>query len=88
MRHQSHPDILKRLRRANGHLRTIISMIESGAPCLEISQQLEAVEKAILNAKKALIHDHIDHCLQQSVKAATPQGRAALREFKAITKYL
>jgi len=88
MRHSSHPEILKRLRRANGHLRTIISMIESGAPCLEISQQLEAVEKAVLNAKKALIHDHIDHCLRQSLRASTPKGRAALREFRAITKYL
>lgn len=88
MRHKSHPEILKRLRRANGHLRTIISMIESEVPCLEISQQLEAVEKAILNAKKALIHDHIDYCLRQSLRASIPKGRAALREFRAITKYL
>jgi len=88
MRHKSHPEILKRLRRANGHLRTIINMIENGEACLEISQQLEAVEKAILNAKKALIHDHIDHCLQQSVRASTQKGRAALSELRTITKYL
>ena len=88
MRHQNHPEILKRLRRANGHLRTIITMIEAEEPCLQISQQLEAVEKAILSAKKALIHDHIEHNFEQSLTASKPKMRAALREFRAITKYL
>ena len=88
MRYGSHSEITKRLRRANGHLRTIINMIEAGDHCLEISQQLEAVEKAILSAKKALIHDHIEHTFEQSLTASKPKMRAALREFRAITKYL
>ena len=44
--HQTHPDIAKRLKRAEGHLRSVIEMIEGGRPCLDISQQLHAVEKA------------------------------------------
>ena len=86
--HRSHPKIIRRLQRADGHLRMIIAMIEEGRPCLEIAQQLQAVESAILNAKKALIHDHIDHCLDRSVGAVGPKAQAALREFRAITKYL
>jgi uncharacterized protein len=86
--HQSHPKIIRRLQRADGHLRTIIKMINEGRPCLEITQQLQAVESAILNAKKALIHDHIDHCLDRSVGSPGPRGQAALLEFRAITKYL
>jgi uncharacterized protein len=86
--HGTHPNIIRRLQRADGHLRTIIAMIEEGRPCLEIAQQLQAVESAILNAKKALIHDHIDHCLDRSVGVVGPKGQAALREFRAITKYL
>jgi len=62
--HQSHPAIVKRLKRADGHLRHVIEMIESGRPCTEIAQQLHAVERAVINAKRVLIHDHIDHCLQ------------------------
>ena len=42
-------------------------MIEAQRPCLEITQQLHAVEKAIVAAKKVLIHDHIDHCLERAV---------------------
>jgi uncharacterized protein len=88
MPHHMHPKIIKRLKRADGHLQTIVGMIEQGRPCVEIAQQLQAVESAVLNAKKALIHDHIDHCLNLSIKGSGPKGHAALREFRAIAKYL
>jgi uncharacterized protein len=89
MQHQNHPRIVRRLRRAEGHLQTIIGMIEEGRPCLELAQQLQAIENAIDNAKKVLIHDHIDHCLGLSLRAHRPKGKAAaLREFRTITKYL
>ena len=86
--HQTHPDIVKRLKRAEGHLRTIIDMIEGQRPCLDIAQQLHAVEKAVGAAKKVLIHDHIDHCLEQAVSTPASRAGAPLEEFKEITKYL
>jgi len=86
--HSAHPDILKRLKRAQGHLKSIITMLEDQRGCLEIVQQLQAVEKAITNAKKTLVHDHIDHCLEGSVKNGALPADEAVREFKEITKYL
>ena len=88
MQHNAHPEIIKRLRRAEGHLQKIIGMIEEGRPCLELAQQLQAIENAIDNAKKALIHDHISYCIDQSLNEPGPKRKAALREFRAITKYL
>ena len=89
MQHQNHPKIVRRLRRAEGHLQTIIGMIEKGRPCLELAQQLQAIENAIDNGKKALIHDHIDHCLGRSLRSHGRRGKAAaLRELRTITKYL
>lgn len=84
----AHSAIARRLKRANGHLETIIEMIEQNKPCAEIAQQLQAVESAIENAKKALIHDHISHSLERSFKGAGSSGRAALRDFQLIAKYL
>lgn len=84
--HATRTDIAKRLKRANGHLLSVIAMIEDGKSCNDIAQQLHAVEKAIVQAKRTLIHDHIDHCLD---KAFTDSGDiSAVAEFKAITKYL
>ena len=80
--HATHPALIAWLKRADGHLRAVIGMIEDGKPCLEIAQQLQAVEKAVANAKRALIHDHMDHCLDTD---HSPEDRA---ELKTITRYL
>jgi DNA-binding FrmR family transcriptional regulator len=86
--HATHPDIVKRLKRAEGHLKSVIAMIEGGRPCLDIAQQLSAVEKAIINAKRTLIQDHLDHCLEETIGALPRDQRQSIDEFKTITKYL
>jgi len=86
--HQSHPEILKRLNRASGHLKSVIEMIEAGRPCLDIAQQLHAVEKALGQAKQTMIRDHIDHCLERATQKPSAQTQSAISEFKEITKYL
>ncbi|EHA15316.1 MULTISPECIES: metal-sensing transcriptional repressor [Halomonadaceae] len=86
--HQSHPDIIKRLNRARGHLSSVTQMIEDGRHCLDIAQQLHAVEKAIQQAKRALVLDHIDHCLEDALGAQDQTQRARAEEFKAIARYL
>ncbi|MCE9970431.1 metal-sensing transcriptional repressor [Aeromonas salmonicida] len=86
--HQSHVAISKRLKRAEGHLRSILTMIEEGRTCLDIAQQLHAVEKAVCQAKRTLIQDHIDHCLEHAVEGLNGGEHGALEEFKQITKYL
>lgn len=84
--HATHPAIVKRLKRANGHLVSVITMIEDAQPCTNIAQQLHAVEKAVQQAKRTLIQDYIDHCLDNAL--TSPSDTPVAAEFKAITKYL
>jgi len=86
--HETHPAIVKRLKRADGHLKKVIAMIETGRPCLDIAQQLQAVESAIGQAKKTLVQDHLDHCLDEAVERLPRKQRGAIEAFKAISKYL
>ena len=72
---------------AEGHLRSVVAMLESDKPCLEVAQQLQAVESAITKAKKTLIRDHIDHCLDHTMDQGV-KGKKAVQEFKEITKYI
>lgn len=82
--HDSHPQIIARLKRAEGHLRSVITMMEAGRPCVDVATQLHAVEAALTKAKRELIHDHIEHCLDgKSVDA-----KLALKELKQLSKYL
>lgn len=86
--HATHPQVRNRLKRADGHLHNVVAMIDGGKPCIQIVQQLHAVEKAISAAKKALIYDHLDHCLEDAVQGQSRASGAAVAEFKDITKYL
>ncbi len=86
--HTTHPDIVKRLKRATGHLQKVITMIEAQRTCVDITQQLHAVEKAISAAKKMVIHDHLDHCVQGIAEGGAMGMKNSISEFKNITKYL
>ena len=88
--HQSQTAIIKRLvRRAEGHLRRVIEMAgKKTGPASILPSVLHAVEKAIGEAKKTLIHDHVDHCLDAAANGNGPSTRTVVSEFKAISKYL
>lgn len=79
--HANHPAIVTRLKRAEGHIRRVIDMMEEARACLDLATQLHAVERAIAEAKRALIHDHIDHCL-------THGDASDLSEIKSLTRLL
>jgi hypothetical protein NreA len=78
------PQIAARLKRAHGHLAGVIEMLEQGRECMDIAQQLQAVEKAIVNAKKELIKDH----LEKTSETMPREVRNLIREFQGVTKYL
>ncbi len=82
------PEIARRLKRAQGHLAGVIDMVEAGRPCMDLAQQLHAVERAIGNAKKELIKDHIHHCMDENAGAVPQDFRAMIKQFQGLTKYL
>ena len=76
----SHPAIATRRKPAGGHLRRVVGMVAARRPCPEPAAQPDAVERAVAEAKRALIHDHIDRC--------PGGGRHDLAEIKSLTKLL
>lgn len=55
--------ILTRLRRAHGHLATVIRMLEEGAECEDALTQLAAVDKALRRSGYATVATGLEHCL-------------------------
>lgn len=85
---KSHKEIIMRLKRVNGHFLKVMAMIDNEEECINVAQQLHAVEMALKGAKKALIYDHINECLEGGVEDKTISSESLLKEFKQITKYL
>jgi hypothetical protein NreA len=88
MKHTSHPDIIKRLKQAQGQLASLLTMFDDGRSCMDLAQQLQAVESIIHTAKRTLIQDHMEHCIGDAVGDGGMSAQQALREFKALSKYL
>jgi len=88
MKHASHPEIVARLKQARGQLASILKMFEDGRSCLELAQQIQAVESVVHAAKRALIEDHMQHCIGDAAARDEISAKAALREFKSLSKYL
>ncbi|WP_112310432.1 metal-sensing transcriptional repressor [Pseudogemmobacter bohemicus] len=82
--HITHPDIVKRLKRAEGHLRHVIGMLENGKPCLDTARQLLAVERSLVAAKRQMIHDHMDHCLGMADDEAGPHAPEDIRALARL----
>ena len=55
--------VILRLKRAHGHLATVIRMLEEGAECEDALTQLAAVNRAISRGGYALVATGLQHCL-------------------------
>ena len=88
MSHAKNPDLLNRLKRAQGHLATIIRMIEDERDGLETAQQLLAVINALDKAKTLLVTDHIEHHLEDVVGPLSRETREKLGRLTDLAKYL
>ncbi|WP_329001003.1 metal-sensitive transcriptional regulator [Kribbella sp. NBC_00709] len=55
--------IVTRMKRAHGHLGSVIRMMEEGSDCETVLTQLAAVNKALSRAGYAIVATGLQHCL-------------------------
>lgn len=82
-KHESHPEMTKRLKRVSGHLNKVIHMLEHEEECPDILQQLTAVISALTNARTVLLLDHVNTCFTHSLK---PGQEQVLKEIETLLK--
>ena len=66
--HESKKNVVNRLARAIGHLEKVKRMVEDDCDCAEVLIQIAAVRAAIENTGKAILQDHIQHCIVDAVE--------------------
>ena len=72
--------VLNRLSRAIGHLGAIKKMVEDGRDCSEILIQLSAVKSQIVGTSKAVLKDHLEHCVKNAVEERNDDAIRQLQE--------
>jgi DNA-binding FrmR family transcriptional regulator len=64
--HKHRKQIVNRLSRIEGHVRAVKEMTASGRDCAEVLLQIAAVRKALDNAAKLLLKDHLESCVMDA----------------------
>lgn len=62
---ESTKPLVTRMKRAHGHLATVIRMLEEGADCEDVLTQLAAVNKALSRAGFAIVASGMEQCLSE-----------------------
>ena len=67
--------ILARLRSVEGHVRSIVDMVQSDAYCIDVLQQTSAVRSALAKVEMILLERHLEHCVQRAGRSADSKER-------------
>lgn len=62
------------VKKAQGTVNKILSMIEDDKYCPEIIQQIDAAIGLLKSSKKSLLLGHLDHCLEDKLKENKAQA--------------
>lgn len=76
-------DVVVRLRRAQGQLGGVVSMIESGRDCTEIITQLAAVARALDRAGFKIIATGLEQCLSEAASGSA-EAKADREELEKL----
>jgi DNA-binding FrmR family transcriptional regulator len=78
-----HDDALKRLKNVEGHIRGIERMIEEDAYCIDVIQQIQAVQAALNKISKIVLDEHLHSCVVTAIQGEDVADRE--RVMKEIT---
>jgi len=79
-------DVLARLKRIEGQIRGVTRMVEADKYCIEILDQISAVDSALKKVAVGLLKDHLGHCVAQSIAEGDSDRDMVAEASKAIAR--
>ncbi len=74
--------VLRLLRTARGQLEGILKMVGEDRYCLDISNQILAVQAVLTKANREILHAHLEHCVRESLGGG--DSRQKVEELLAL----
>ncbi len=71
----SHEDNLVALRRIEGQVRGVQSMIEDHKYCIDILNQIYAIKGALTRVEEKILEKHFRHCVAEAVKGSSEKEK-------------
>ncbi|NMC52904.1 MAG: metal-sensitive transcriptional regulator [Chloroflexi bacterium] len=88
---QQKETVVRRLKTIEGHIRGISRMVEEDTYCVDVLNQINAVQASLNKISNLILDDHLRHCLTTAVRGDNPEDtERVLKEitqlFEAATK--
>ncbi len=75
----------RRLKSVAGHVQGVLRMVEEDKYCIDVIQQIEAIEQALHKVKRRLLAGHLDSCVTTAIRGADVKERErVLRELLEV----
>lgn len=68
-------DILRRLKSVEGHVRGVERMVEDDAYCVDVVNQILAVQRALRKVSGLVLDRHLHHCATAAMRGDDPEER-------------
>ncbi len=84
-------EIVNRLKSIEGHVRGIERMVENGEYCIDVVNQILAVQRALQKVNSLVLNQHLHTCVTTAIRGDDPNERERvideiMQVFDAIGK--
>jgi CsoR family transcriptional regulator, copper-sensing transcriptional repressor len=79
---------LRRLRRVEGQVRGLQTMIDEGRYCIDVLTQISAVNRALQEVAIGLLDEHLGHCVREAIETGGPEADDKVAEASAAVARL
>ena len=62
-------DIVKRLKSVEGHVRGVQRMVEEGAYCIDVVNQIIALQRALKRVSGLVLDQHLHSCVTNAIRS-------------------
>lgn len=78
-------DVIRRLKSVSGHLNGVIRMVEEDQYCIDVINQIDAVQAALNKVSLVVLDNHLHSCVIEAVRGEDPSQRErVLDEIRGV----
>jgi CsoR family transcriptional regulator, copper-sensing transcriptional repressor len=74
MSHETSGDVVRRLKSVEGHVRGVQRMVDEGVYCIDVVNQIVAIQRALKKVSAIVLDEHLHSCVTDAMQG--PDGTA------------
>jgi DNA-binding FrmR family transcriptional regulator len=87
MEENTKQDCLKRLSRIEGQVRGISSMVGNGRYCIDIINQIAAIQSALRKVEEVILQNHVNSCIEKAIASGNEEDqRTKIAELISVLR--